>query len=128
MIDGTLNQQTTYELPREYTPENVIYWESTSKELRMQGRVGMALLNKARKFLQTSCIDQINNTTWICKSIKGYNKTEYLISSTTEDLACECQGYRKKKKDFDEGESNIKPICSHILAVKQYCFLQEKKK
>ena len=126
MIDGQLPEKISYEPPSKYTPTNIIYWEPMSKELRMRGRFGIALLNKARNFLQNSCVEQIDPTSWICKPVKGYNKREYKISSAGEDFSCECQGFRKKKKEYDEGNSNIVPICSHILAIKQFCFILSK--
>lgn len=126
MIDGQLHETISYEPPSKYTPTNIIYWESTSKELRMQGRFGIALLNKARKFLVNQCIEQIDFTSWACKPIKDYNKKTYKISSKDENFTCECQGFRKKKKEYDEGDSSILPICSHILALKQFCFIEEK--
>ena len=116
----------TFEDPQHYTPKNIIYWESTSNELRLAGRFGVALLNKARKFLLNNCIDQISDTTWICKPIKDYNKTDHYIISTDRGLTCDCQGYNKKRKDFDEGKSSEIPICSHIVSVKQFCFIKEK--
>ena len=119
-MDGQLHKTISYEPPSEYTPTNIIYWEPVSKELRMQGRFGIALLNKARKFLKNNCVEQISPTSWICKPVKGYNKREYKISSAGEDFYCECQGFRKKRKEYDEGNSNILPICSHILTIKQF--------
>lgn len=116
----------TYEDPINYTPQNVIYWESTSNELRRSGKYGMAMLNKARKFLINGCIEQRSETEWRCKPIKDYNKTEYFIFSTEKDLACNCQGYKKKSKDYEEGKISEIPICSHTLAVKQFCFIEEK--
>jgi hypothetical protein len=118
--------QVTYEEPRSYTPTNVIYWEATSKELRMAGKYGIAMLNKARKFLQNNSIRQIDHVSWICKPIKDYNQTEHIIIDTEKGMTCDCQGFKKKKKDYDDGSSSIIPICSHILAVKQFCFIEEK--
>ncbi len=130
-----MQEGITYEDPEHYTPENIIYWEPTSKELRQAGRFGIALLNKARKFLQNHCIEQLNFSTWICKPIKDYNKTPHYIRSIPnpfpegqEGLGCDCQGFKKKKKLLDEGISNEIPICSHIIAVKQYCFIESKNK
>lgn len=116
----------TYDNPLNYTPTNVIYWESTSNELRLAGRFGKALLNKARKFLINNCIEEINGTNWICKPIKDCNKTEYYVISTERGFTCDCQGFKKKQKDYDEGKSSEIPICPHIVAVKQFCFIKEK--
>lgn len=119
-----MDPEQTYEEPREYTPTNVIYWEATSQKLRQAGRYGISLLNKARKFLQNSSVNQITSTTWVCRPIKDYNKTEHYIILTRKGLTCDCQGFKKKKSDYDHGHSSIKPICSHVLAVKQYCFIE----
>jgi len=121
-----LEPQMQYEKPLNYTPTNVIYWEETSKELRREGRFGISLLNKARKFLQNNCIEQTSNTSWICKPIKEYNKKTYEITSTENKFQCTCQGYKKKFKEYSEGDSNILPICSHALATIQFCFIQAK--
>ena len=126
MIQGQLQETVTYEPPLKYTPENIIYWEPESKELKRAGRFGMALLNKARKFLQNKSIEQIDFSNWLCRPIKDYNKTEHHIISTEKGFTCDCQGFTKKKKDYEEGQSSIIPICSHTLAVKQFCFIQEK--
>lgn len=126
MFDQDLQQ--TYSPPRKYTPTNVIYWENTSNELRRSGKYGISMLNKARKFLQDNSINQIDNTTWVCRPIKDYNKTEHIIIDTKKGMTCDCQGFKKARKDYDEGNSSIIPICSHILTVKQYCFIEEKNK
>ena len=124
MIEGQLTQ--TYEPPRKYTPENIIYWEPTSNELRREGKFGIALLDKARKFLKNNCVTQIDYSTWIIKPIKDYNKTEHYIILTDNGFTCDCQGFRKKQKDFTEGQSSIIPVCSHILTIKQFCYIESK--
>ncbi len=115
----------TYSPPKEYTPTNVIYWEATSQQLRREGKYGMAMLNKARKFLHNNSVNAIDHTSWICKPIDK-NKTDHFIIDTEKGMTCDCQGFKIKKKDFDEGSSSIIPICSHILAIKQFCFIEEK--
>lgn len=42
--------------------------------------------------------------------------------------SCSCQGFNKKLKDFENGNSDIRPICSHILAVKQLNFIEAQNK
>jgi len=114
----------TYSEPLSYDISNVVYWEPNSKELKSSGK--SALLTKAKTFLLEGCIVQINLSTWICKPVKDYNKTTYTISSTTEGLVCNCQGFNKKLQEYKQGKSEIKPTCSHIVAVKQFCFIEEK--
>ena len=114
----------TYEEPRSYTPNNVVYWEETSKKLRFEGE--NVMVSKANKFLQAECIERKSETQWICKPIKDYNKTTHTIVSKDEDFVCSCQGFAKKEEAYLNNSSEIKPFCSHIIAVKQFCFLEGK--
>ena len=120
----------TYEQPSEYTINNVIHWEPFSKALVIAKKAGdkhaNPLLTKAKKFLNEDCIDQLSMSTWICKPIKNYNKTSYFIRSTDEGFSCCCQGFNKKYQEYEAVKLDLKPICSHIIAVKQYCFIKSK--
>lgn len=112
--------KVTYERPRKFTPNNVCYWEKTSKQLMVHGeKSDKVLLTKAKKFLEQNCIELKSYSKWICKPLKDYNKTTYEIDLKGHDFSCNCQGYNKKLNDGVED-----PICSHILAVKQFIFLQ----
>tara|TARA_Y100000310_G_scaffold15342_1_gene15406 strand:+ start:5725 stop:6126 length:402 start_codon:yes stop_codon:yes gene_type:complete len=117
-----------FEPPRKVTPNTVMYWEETSKALKgMQDegdKKARPLLVKAKKFLISNCIQQQSLTSWICKSIKDYNKTDHQVRSIEKGFECDCQGYNQKLKDLEEGRSDVKPICSHILAVKQFIFIE----
>ena len=125
-----LEPNQSYEQPREYTPNNVVYWEPTSKALKVAKEAGdkhaKPLLTKAKKFLQKACIEEVSLTTWVCKPLKNYNKTTYFIRSTKLGFNCTCQGFIKKYQEYEKGNSDLKPICSHIVAVKQYCFIKSK--
>lgn len=118
----------TFEPPVEYNEDNVVYWHKESKELRTASKSGDkkagTLLTKAKEFLFNDCIKQENGTTWLCLPIPDYNKSTYNIRLTSEGWDCNCQGFNKKQSDFKDGNSNIKPICSHILAVKQFMFIE----
>ena len=118
----------TFELPRQYNSKNVIFWETVSNHLRIAMNSGdkhaRPLLTKAKKFIDSQCVERISETEWICKPLKDYNKTRYKIRETTEGITCNCQGFKKAQKNFEEGHTDIKPICSHIVAVKQFCFLE----
>lgn len=131
MINGSLTESISYEPPQNYNSKNVIFWEETSNALRLAQASGdkhaRPLLTKAKKFIDSQCVDQISQTSWKCKPLKAYNKTEYLIRETDQGMVCNCQGFKKAQKNFDEGHSDIKPICSHVVAVKQFCFLEAKK-
>jgi len=113
----------TEEKPREYTTKNVIYWEETSKRLRQDKKTKITV-TKANKFIQAGCIKRLNETTWVCDPLPSYNKTSHFIRSIKDKLSCSCQGFNKKQTDLDNGNSNIKPFCSHTVAVKQFCFLE----
>ena len=119
-----------YEQPSEYTYNNVMYWEPFSKALVIAKKAGdkhaNPLLTKAKKFLNENCIDQLSASTWVCKPIKNYNKTSYFIRSTDEGFSCCCRGFNKKYQEYEAGKLDLKPICSHIIAVKQYCFIKSK--
>jgi len=121
----------SYGEPQNYTPNNVCYWEETSKALmvaKQQGdRHASPLLTKAKMFILAGCIEQRSETEWICKPKKDYNKASHTIRSTEDGMECSCQGFNVKKKRFEMGETEITPICSHIVAVKQFCFLEAKK-
>lgn len=127
-----IEPEITFEPPKEFNPNNVCFWESTSKELKVARKNGDkqagTFLTKAKAFLSHDCIERINETNWICKPIRvrEYNKTTHKIRYTSESWDCSCQGFNQKKKDFDNGVSNIKPICSHIVAVKQFAFIESK--
>lgn len=124
-------QQVSYEPPRIMNTTIVQHHEPTSKNLLEMARDKIAntktLLTKARKFLENNCIKRTpySITTWECYPIKYYNKTIYTIRLTESGWLCTCQGFKKRLKDYSEGHSDIKPICSHILAVKQLNFIKE---
>lgn len=117
----------TFEPPRQYDPNNVCFWEPTSKELKTQKGMG-AYLSKAKAFLSNGCIKQIAPAEWKCEALKGYNKQALIIRMTTDGWDCTCQGFNVKKNKFLNGESDEKPFCSHLLAVKQFCFIEEHNK
>lgn len=123
-------EEVTYSEPINYSPNNVVYWEPKSKELKVlkdQGnKTAGALLTKAKKFIENGCIAQTMPNIWVCKPLKNYNKTTYLITHAQDGFNCDCQGFNKKLKEYKEGVSENKPICSHIVGVYQYCFLEAK--
>ena len=115
----------TEEKPKEYTKKNVIYWEETSQRLRQDKKTKITV-TKANKFLQAGCIKRLNETAWVCEALINYNKTTHFIRSIKDKLVCSCQGFNQRQTDHDNGNSNIKPFCSHTVAVKQFCFLEAK--
>lgn len=119
----------SYEKPLRYDPNNVIFYEETSKALVIAYKTGdkhaKPLLTKAKKFLENNLI-KVTTNGWACYPIKGYNKTVYSITNNGFSYFCSCQGFKKKEQEFKDGVSEIKPICSHIVAVKQFCFMSSK--
>ena len=125
-----IEPNVTYERPKEFNPNNVCFWEKTSKELKVARKNGDkqagVFLTKAKMFLENECIQRVNETNWICKPIKKYNHSTYKIRITEQGFECNCHGFNSKLKDYTNGDSNIKPTCSHIIAVKQFCFIESK--
>ena len=103
------------EPPKEFKPQNVMYWEPKSQTLLRQKKDGnieaATLLTKAQTFLENNCIQLAGADKFICKPIEGYNKTTYQINDVIGEYRCNCQGYNKNG------------FCSHVLAVKQFVFI-----
>lgn len=63
--------------------------------------------DKANKFLDLGCINQVSDTSWECRPILGYNIHTYTILKLVDDtFRCNCQGFHKNN------------YCSHIEAVR----------
>lgn len=113
------------EKPSRIDYRKVMYWEPESQELvkdKENGdKIAATILTKAETFLANNCIIALNPYVFTCKPIPGYNKTSYTIVRSCNSLdtwSCNCQGYVSKAK---KGEGN----CSHILAVKQFLFIEK---
>jgi hypothetical protein len=126
-----LNENISYEPPREMNPEIVKFHEPMSKALLQISEIKdwnpKTLLTKAKKILENDCIKYIGNGKYNCLPIANYNKSTYVISFNNSEIghSCSCQGFADKMKKFEEGHSDIRPICAHIIAVKQWKFIQE---
>lgn len=118
-----IQEIVTFEKPTVLNPNNVIYWEEESQRLRHDPKQKPTVI-KANKFLKARCIEKKSDGEWICKPLKDYNKTTHVIRSYEQGLSCSCQGFYAKKDAHDKGLSEIKPFCSHTVAVKQFCFLE----
>lgn len=120
---------TTIESPKEITKYNVMFWEPESKQLLViknskgeNWNQAATLLGKAEIILLRNCIQKLGDTQWNVLPIKGYNSTTYNIISVEGDFQCNCQGFKSKQKTDGFGS------CSHILAVKQFEFMNNYKK
>lgn len=118
-----IQQIETFEPPREYNSSNIHFWEPISKGLKDK-KEGKVLISKAKKFIDQGCVKQISIASWICSALKGYNKSSYYINSIQDGFECDCQGFKQKLKEYEEGHSDQKPICSHVLAVIQFNFME----
>jgi len=114
------------EEPKELTPDTVIKWSKTYKQLEILEENGQfktySIRAKARKFVKAGCIDYVKKADTIdgrgyyrCKPIEGYNKTTYKIYSLpNQQFECDCQFYQRVVKT----QKIPGLICSHILALK----------
>ncbi len=105
------------EIPREINSKSVIYWSEHYKMLKGV-EDGGAIRTKARKFVELGLIDyDREKKCYLCKPIKGYNKTTYHIfwdktklkykeSGEHGEFVCSCQYNQKTFK-----------MCSHILSL-----------
>jgi len=114
------------EPPKELTPETVIKWSNTYKQLEILDKTGKfktySIRAKARKFVKAKCIDYVKKAETIdgkgyyrCKPLKGYNKTTYKIFSLpNQEFECNCQFYQRVVKL----QKIPGLVCSHICALK----------
>jgi hypothetical protein len=116
--DGTymVTERTQISPPQVFDYRNVCFWEPESRrliKLKQDGsKEAATLLSKAKKFLENNCIKRISQQKWHCLPLEGYNSTTYLISFI-DSWDCNCQGFSNNQN------------CSHILAVKQYEYMEK---
>ncbi len=113
-------EKITYEEPQKLTPNNVVYYSNTYKQLRALNAEGKwktyAIMLKAKRFLKEGCIDYSKEKKcYLCKPIPHYNQTTYeLRPIENHQFSCTCQFYNRvviKQK--------IPGLCcSHVLALK----------
>ena len=120
-MENTKKEQgISYEEPTELTPNNVVYYSSTYKGLKILDETGTwktyAIRMKARRFLRENCIVYSKEKKcYQCLPIKGYNKTTYdLKANKDKTFECSCQFHQQVVK-----KKNIPGLCcSHALALK----------
>lgn len=99
------------EPPKEITKSNVVYWSEHWKKLIVEGGE-KAKGAKAKKFLENDCIEYCKEEKlYLCKPIRGYNKTIHKMKPIKGGFECSCQEYQTYQR-----------TCSHILAL--YLFLK----
>lgn len=109
-----------YEKPEELTPHTVIKWSNTYKNLEILDKEGKfktySIRAKARRFLENECIEyDKEKKCYLCKPLKGYNKTTYEIRSLpNQQFSCSCQFYNRVV--LRQNITNL--ICSHVCALK----------
>jgi len=81
-----------------------------------------SMKSKAIKFDKLKLVEYYGENTWVVDPIPGYNKHHYTVKKVKRDsvwdFVCNCQGFVMKMKRFNEGDLDVVPVCSHILAVK----------
>jgi len=110
----------TYEEPEELTPNNVVYWSQTYKDLGVMEKNGVwktyAIRIKARRFLRENCISYSKEKKcYLCGPIQGYNKSTYeMKNSADKSFNCSCQFHQRVVL-----KQNIPGLmCSHVCALK----------
>jgi hypothetical protein len=104
---------TTISPPETYTKANIIYWNEDWKKLEGVTEA-TAIKTKAKKWLFNDCIEfSEKHNCYVCKAIKGYNKTLHKMKLENGQWNCSCQFHNKVIK---EGLTNL--TCSHVLALK----------
>jgi len=113
MIEEGINYNVSVEPPSILNSKNVIYWNEEYK--RLEGVTeASAIRTKAKKWLENNCIVYSErDQCFICKNIKGYNKTFHKIRKVGDNFECSCQFHNKIVK-----ENLTHLMCSHVLAVK----------
>jgi len=90
-----------------FTEDCVNYYDAVTRILKKTQK------EKALKFLENDCVEEVKNGVFKVLPIEGYNKTTYMVNIFERD--CNCQHATNQK--------NINVInisCSHIYAVIQY--------
>jgi len=123
MIEINAQNLEKFEKPEQLTPDNIVHWSHTYKELvdRYGKRMVNTMHHKAVIFLREDLIKYSKDEKcYYCKMLKGYNTTDYKMKYNKElkRHECECQGFQTK---FRKGEE---PICSHTLALKYHWKMQ----
>lgn len=113
--------------PEELTAENIIYYSEHYKKLEGVEH-GSAIRTKAKKFIQLKCIEYDpegkkydpndlfipHEHKFICKPIKGYNKTVYRLAwnEKLQEFECSCQFFQQMK-----AQNSGFLTCSHQTAL-----------
>jgi len=105
-------EKVKIEPPEEINEYNVVYWSRTYKRLESMGHKTEAIRHKAKIFLREGCIDyDKEKKCYICKPLKGYNKSTYEMRPVNNTFDCTCQFHNKVVK------KNPELMCSHVLAL-----------
>jgi len=114
------NSIEKFEEPSELTPNNVCYYSTTFKGLKILDETGVwrtySIRLKARRFLRENCISYSKEKKcYQCGPIKGYNKTTYDMSALKDkSFECSCQFHQTVVKQ----QKIPGLVCSHVCALK----------
>jgi hypothetical protein len=89
-----------------FSDDQVQYYDVVTRSLKISQK------QKANKFIEQGCIQDMGNGQFHIHPIKGYNKTMYTVNILKKD--CDCQFATTQRKLGNE------IYCSHIFAVIQY--------
>ena len=104
------------EIPREINSKSVIYWSEHYKMLKGV-KEGGAIRTKARKFVELGLIDyDKEKKCYLCKPIKGYNKTTYRQVWDKTKQKYKGEGFGDFECSCQYNQTSFK-MCSHILAL-----------
>ena len=106
MVEILNREKITIEKPKHMRPEIVCFWWEE------WGRLEGSQRSKAVKFVQNNCVRKLSEDIFVVEPIKGYNKTPHKVYLKAP--SCSCQYNKKYGK-----------ICSHIIAVKMYNFVEK---
>lgn len=112
----------TIEPPKELNMHTVVKWSTSFKrieEIDAEGKVKtFSLRSKAKRFLMEECIEyDKEKKCYLCKPIKGYNKTTYEMYPKAGQFNCSCQFHNNvvmRRLDIPG------LVCSHVLALKLF--------
>ena len=96
-------RERTFIKEHEIEEEDLCYYDHIKKTLKGSQK------SKALKFNRLKLLEYVGHGNFICKPIKGYNKSTYTLGKCEGEWTCNCQWYVKNRG-----------ICSHIIALFLY--------
>jgi len=137
MINLALPSEIKYIEPKEFTPNNVMYFCHHAKELKQ------TIKSKALKFIKADCIRYVGDMgefkdkySFVCLPLNtkdhtiyegvrfqkepyelDYNSRVYTMAKHDDIWSCNCQAYVTKEKKHEVRNFKDGVCCSHLLAL-----------